>query len=155
MLEPRMLVDQEDVPAPAVLRQFAALVLVVGVAVFAGTWYRHGTATAGAAVGLVVGLAFGLPGLVYPPAVRHIFVLALAVTKPMGHVLGIVLLGLVYYLMVTPVAVVFRILRRDAIALRPSRADSYWCRNRQAAQVRSYLRQYQPPIADRKSQERP
>ncbi len=47
-----------------------------------------------------------------------------------GHWLGFVntrlLLGLVFFLVITPVSLLFRLIGRDALALKKKQANSYW-----------------------------
>ena len=50
----------------------------------------------------------------------------------LGHWLGLlntwILLGIVFFLFVTPVSLLFRLMGRDALALKQKQANSYWQR---------------------------
>jgi hypothetical protein len=137
-----------DEAPPAVtkgtLRQFAGLCLGILGGLFAWSAYQHhGAATTSAWIALGIALAVGLPGLVHPPAIRPVFLGAMAVTQPIGHVISTVLLGLIYYGLMTPMALVFRIAGRDPLARRSPALASYWEPKSQPGDVRRYLRQYQ------------
>jgi hypothetical protein len=137
-----------DEAPPAVtgytLRQFAGLCLGIFAGLFAWSAYRHhGAPTTSAWIALGIALVVGLPGLAYPPAIRPVFLGAMALTQPIGHVISTILLGLVYYGLVTPLALVFRLAGRDALARRSPALASYWEPKSEPGDVRRYLRQYQ------------
>jgi cytochrome c biogenesis protein CcdA len=137
-----------DEAPPAVtgrtLRQFAGLCLAIFGALFAWSGYRHhGAPPTSAWITVVVALIVGLPGLVYPPAIRPVFLTASALTQPIGHVISTILLGLIYYGLITPLALVFRFAGRDSLARRGPVLASYWEPKSEPLDVRRYLRQYQ------------
>jgi hypothetical protein len=132
------------------LRQFAALCMAVFGALFAWSGYRHhGTPSLSAWIGLVVSLLVGLPGLFHPEAIRPVFLGATAITRPIGHVISTVLLGLIYYGVMTPLALWFRIAGRDPLARHGPALASYWELKSEPKDVRRYLRQYQSQSSDR------
>ncbi len=100
----------------------------------------------------VVYCLFGLGGLsgvlamAAPKALQPIYVIMMLVAIPIGFVISMVLLRLIYYLMFTPLALWFRIRGRDAMnrTLEPDR-ESYWEDHRDISRPRSpgsYLRLY-------------
>jgi hypothetical protein len=109
------------------VRQFAAILLAIGLALVAA-WVFEGTrfVTRGAAWAGGVALALGTIGVMYPPFMRPIFLLAMTVTRPIGHVISLVILAILYFGIFTPLGLVFRALRRDALALKGARAATYW-----------------------------
>jgi hypothetical protein len=126
------------------LRQFAGLCLVVFGALFAWSAFRHqGAPTTSAWIGLSIGFLVGLPGLLHPEAIRPVFLAASAVTQPIGHVVSVVLLGLIYYGLMTPLAAIFRIAGRDPLARHSPKKASYWEPKVEPLDIRRYLRQYQ------------
>ncbi len=126
------------------LRQFAGLSLVIFGALFAWSGYRHqGAPSTSAWICMVIAVVVGLSGLVNPPAIRPVFLGATALTQPLGHLISTVLLGLIYYGLVTPLAFVFRIGRRDLLARRGPPLPSYWEPKYDPTDVLRYLRQYQ------------
>jgi hypothetical protein len=129
-------------PSSRLLRQFAGLWLVFfgGVAAWQGIVRgRIGLAVALAVLAVVVG---GL-GLIRPALVRPIFVGWMVLAFPIGWVVSLVLLGLVYYGLFLPIGLIFRLTGRDALQLRPgSGATTYWTPRTAPADVRRYFRQF-------------
>jgi hypothetical protein len=132
------------------LREFAALTLVIFGAMFTVSFVRHsGHPTAAAWVALVLAVVVGLPGLVRPGSIRPVYLAAMNLTKPIGHVISFVLLGFVYFVLLTPIALVFRLIGRDALLrARPVHVTSYWTDRAPTTNVKRYLRQYQSQVAE-------
>ncbi len=130
------------------LRQFALTWLVgfsvVGlmvawkVGVFSGSgWLLAPVILWGLAVGV------GLPGLAAPGAVRPVYLAWMALAFPIGWLLSHIILAVIYYGVFTPVACVFRLMRRDLLARRFDReAESYWVRRKARDTVDRHFRQF-------------
>jgi hypothetical protein len=128
-------------PSPATLRRFALLWLVV----FAGAaaWQAFGPGNlAPAALLLGLALGVGLAGVVSPRRVRWLFVGSTMLTFPAGWLVSHLLLALLFYGVLTPLGLIFRLARRDPLTRRfdPSR-ESYWTTKPAQEDVRSYFRQ--------------
>ena len=123
------------------VRQFAVIgALLLGG--FAG-WnvYRTGVAP-GVVFAAVAGMVLGLAGLAVPAVVRPLYRCALAVTAPIGTVASRLVLAAIYYLLFTPVAIIFRLSGRDEMARRRRPGTStYWVPKRGARTAQDYLRQ--------------
>jgi len=128
-------------PSTRTLRQFGGLWLLFFGALALWQYVRHGNV--GLAL-LLLGLAAtaGLLGLIKPGALRWLFVGSICVTFPIGWLFSHVLLGILFYLVLTPMAFVFCLIGRDALA-RGYRADedSYWSTKQTGGDMRSYFRQ--------------
>jgi len=129
-------------PSARTLRQFAGIWIVffLGWAAYQG-WVRHrpswGIALA------VLALAVGLPGWVRPTLLRPIFVGWMILAFPIGWVVSKLLLLVLYFIVLTPVAVLFRLMGRDLLKRRlDSGHSSYWITKEQPRDIRRYLRQY-------------
>lgn len=100
-----------------------------------------------AAARLAFGLWFaagicGMLGALVPAALRPLYVCLTALTLPIGIALSYALLALLFYGLFTPVALVFRLVGRDALCRRfDPGAESYWVRREQADEVSRYFRQ--------------
>ena len=111
-------------PAPRALRQFAAawlaLFLVLGVRAL-----RHGHSNVGGGL-LVVALA-GVAGFLKPSAIRWLHVGAMMAAFPLGWPMTQLMLAIMFYLVLTPVALIFRWRGRDELQrrCRPEQA-SFW-----------------------------
>ena len=72
-----------------------------------------------------------------------LYVLATAISLPIGFVLSYAVLGVLFYLVVTPYGLIFRLLGRDALNRRFDRsAPSYWLRRTRVTDISRYYRQY-------------
>jgi hypothetical protein len=126
------------------LRQFAGLCVGIFGLLFAVSWYRHDSVPTVAAWILVAIAAFvGLPGMIYPSLVRPVYLGLVAVTRPIGHLMSLVVLGFIYYGFLTPLAVAFRLVGRDLLVRRRPKVTSYWAPMPQPSDPRRYLFQYQ------------
>jgi hypothetical protein len=129
-------------PTPRMLRQFAAAWLLVfaGMALHQGLAREHrAAALALAAVALVVG---GL-GLGRPSAIRWLYIGATVLAFPIGWTVSQVVLALMFYGVLTPVALCFRWRGRDPLRRRPGDEEaSCWVSREPASDPQRYLRQY-------------
>jgi TRAP-type C4-dicarboxylate transport system permease small subunit len=128
-------------PPERLLRQFAGLFLVFFLGL-AGWRAWHGQADGWAAALAALALVVGLVGLARPSAVRFIYTGWMIVAFPIGWTVSRVALALVFYGVFTPVAMVFRMMRRDELQLRRRNGRaSYWRPKPTAINVREYFRQ--------------
>jgi len=128
-------------PTCRVLRQFAALWLACFLALGAGQLIKD-RPMAGLTLALIA-VAFGVPGLIWPSLLRWIFVGATVLVFPVGWMVSLVLLLVLYYLIISPIAVLMRICGRDWLQRKPAPGkNSFWVPKRSPADVRSYFRQY-------------
>ena len=117
------------------LRQFSAiltaLILIAGVA-------RHWP------IGWIgVAMAVSLAGMVKPAVVRPVVVGWMLAVSPIRWLVSRLLLGLVFYGVVTPIGLTLRLMGHDPMRRRcdPS-ASSYWEPKPGPGDVSSYFRQY-------------
>jgi hypothetical protein len=129
-------------PSSRVLRQFAAAWLIFFLAVGVFRYVVRGQQQIGIAFG-VVAVVVGLVGLIRPAAVRWLFVCATVVAFPIGWVVSQIMLVVMFYGILTPLAVLFRMRGRDLLALRPApNRPTYWTPKQTPENMRSYFRQY-------------
>jgi len=129
-------------PTSRTLRQFAALWLVFFLALARYQYFTRGHHAAGFVLGGVA-VVVGALGLLKPAAVRWIFVGWMVLAFPIGWLVSQILLIMLFYLVLTPVAMLFRWRGRDLLARKPSVGrSSFWLPNQTPDDVRSYLRQY-------------
>lgn len=128
-------------PSPNVLRQFAVLCLVVfGILAGLGLWRGQGI-TIGVAIAIAA-IAVGVVGVVQPTAIRWIYSGWMIAVFPIGWTISRLMLAALFYLVFTPVALVFRLVRRDALHLRRQDAQSHWTPKDAAASANQYFRQF-------------
>ena len=129
-------------PSAKVLRQFAVAWLVFFFAWAAWQGLGKGRPPIGVGLGLIA-MAVGGLGLARPGAIRWLFVGWMVLAFPIGWMISQLALLLMFYGLLTPVALLFRLLGRDALCrrLHPD-ADSYWTAKEQPRDLRRYFRQY-------------
>jgi hypothetical protein len=129
-------------PKSTTLRQFAGCwVVFVGLLAFR-VGVHNEQYVAGAALAVLAG-SVGLAGLIWPAAVRPLFVVLTVVTFPIGWVVSRVLLAILFYGLFTPVGLVMRWCGRDALELRPQAGRStYWEPKLAAENSRRYFRPF-------------
>jgi hypothetical protein len=129
-------------PTTKVLRQFAAACLVFFLAFGAHQYLARERHELGIALGMLA-IVVGLLGLIKPSAIRWLFVGWMMLAFPIGWLISQFMLALMFYGIITPVAVFFRIRRRDLLCSKPSpERASYWTPKQTPQDVRSYFRQY-------------
>ena len=129
-------------PPPAkTLRQFAGLCLLVFPALALWRVWR-GQPDAIAAGLAAFGVIVGVIGLMRPMAIRWIFTGWLVLAFPIGWAVSRIALGLLFYLLITPLAFVFRLTGRDVLHRRRVPGASYWTTKSRPNDVREYFRQF-------------
>lgn len=146
------LIELDLSPDDAKLRQFGWIALA-GFCLLAGLAYTESLIFATFPLGdnrvpVAMGLAgFGvlsaLIGLVWPRGNWPIFVGLSLLAFPIGFVLSWVILGTLYFLVITPTGLVMRLLGHDPLhrSFDPS-ATTYWNDARPQRSRESYFRQY-------------
>jgi hypothetical protein len=120
---------------------------------FAGIWFPAFCALLGWIIGKKTGhweaveITWGacafvaLAGIVHPPSIRPIFVGLILVTFPIGWVVSHLLLGAIFYLLVTPIGLVLRLTGHDPLQLKRPPGHSLWKTPVGKKDAASYLRQ--------------
>lgn len=90
-----------------------------------------------------LGLISALFSLIAPTFNRFLFVGLIVVTSPIGFVLSYILMGLIFFVVFTPVGLFFRLIGRDALRRRfDAPAESYYVPHKDVTDVERYFRQY-------------
>ena len=128
-------------PTAETLRQFAAAWLLF-FGLVAVREYHRGHHLTGEIVG-VVAVVVGAIGLIKPPCVRWIFVTWMVLAFPIGWLISQLMMLLMYYVILTPVALLLRLTGRDLLLRKPrSNRSSYWVPKSRPRDVSSYFRQH-------------
>ena len=89
-----------------------------------------------------VGGVLALVGLIFPRALKPVFLGLTLVALPIGMVIGELAMIIIYFAVFLPIGIFFHVSRRDRLQLRTDRSnDSYWQRKRQPTGPASYYRQ--------------
>lgn len=129
-------------PSRTTLRQFAGLCLVF----FTGLALWQALARGRTGVGLVlaaVALSIGPLGLIRPEWVRPIYVGWMLVTFPIGWTISQVVLAVIFFGLLAPVGVGFRLSGRDPLGrARRSGQETYWVPKPSPVDLRRYFQQF-------------
>lgn len=128
-------------PSPRTLRQFAALFLIVFAVVAGLRVWRGDTGTATIVIA-VIGVVIGLLGLVRPDAIRYVYTGWMIAAFPIGWTISRVIVTLLFYVVFTPFALVFRLIGRDALRRRQHTRTTYWMETNAAEPPESYYGQF-------------
>jgi RsiW-degrading membrane proteinase PrsW (M82 family) len=134
---------RESKPDAGQVRLFFAVILPLFSVILAGSVYRR---TGGLLPTLVVAGLLGLlvlSGLVWPTWGQRFYRRLRACLEPVAQVVSLLLLGLVYFGVVTPIAVMLRVLGRDRLELkRKTVRTSEWHEVQRDRPLASYFRQF-------------
>ena len=124
------------------LRQFSAAMLVATFVVGGVLWWQLGPNRASQVL-WIAGPLLAAIGLLVPPTMRPVFVGMSLLAFPIGYVLGFVALAMVYYLLITPIGLVFRLIGRDPLYRKfDPDAESYWIRRPEGLPAKRYFQQF-------------
>ena len=139
-------------PPAKQLRSFGWICLVAFGAIGAWVRYRHSlfgfdlrAETAVTTSGILWGIAAlsAMLAALAPKGLRPLHVLLTAITLPIGMVVSHVLMAVLYYGLFTPVALIFRVMGRDALERRfEPDAATYWSRRKPVTDRKQYYRQF-------------
>jgi hypothetical protein len=133
----------KDIPfdaTPTMLRRFGAVGSLLVLLAAAWQFWHDRWLIGGALLG--VSLLFAVFVLLWPRALRPVFVGMMVATFPINWVVSHLVLAVIFYCVFTPVALLFRLVGRDVLARHAGAArDSYWSPKAGAEGVRSYFRQ--------------
>jgi hypothetical protein len=123
------------------LREFSALWIVFFGGVALWQWLGRDHHTLAAVYGGLA-ITLGPLGLAVPAVMRPIFIAWLAAAFPIGWVVSRVLLLVLFFGVVTPIALLFKMQGRDVLKLRRGNDNSYWTPKPQPGGLASYFRQF-------------
>lgn len=127
-------------PTERTLRQFAGMWFLVFLAA-ALRQFIHGHKMVGTVL-ILIGL-IGAAGLVKPPIVKHLFLSATIAAFPVGWVVTQVILAVMFYAVLTPIALICRWRGRDPLQLRQqSQRSSFWGTRGDPPPPENYLQQF-------------
>jgi len=129
-------------PSAKALRQFAGAWLVFFSLLGLHQWLGKGRPEIG--LGLcIMAVVIGVAGLIRPPAIRWIFAGWMVLAFPIGWVISQLTLVVLFYGIITPVAIFFRLRGRDLLSRKPApERTTFWIDKTTPTDVRTYLNQY-------------
>ena len=128
-------------PSTKQLRQFAGIWFPAFCALV-GWSIGHKTGHwSGVEIGWVLAGLLSVGGLILPALIRPIFVGLILLTFPIGWVVSHLLLGLIFYGVVTPIGLILRISGHDPLQLKKPSGNSVWKTSVGKTDATRYLRQ--------------
>lgn len=128
-------------PGTRQLRVFAAAGLVILAIILLVLWTGGGVSRQ-AAVLLGIPAVGAVYGLIFPQSLRFVYVLSATVTAPIGWVVSNIILAILFYAVLTPVALAMRAVGRDPLSLRKGKDEpSCWSKKSQPSGIEDYVRQ--------------
>jgi len=89
------------------------------------------------------GFAVFLCSLISAGLTRIIYIVLILITLPIGWVMSFILLAIFYFLILTPLGLVFRMAGRDPLHRKfDSKVKSYWLRRQPADTIDRYFHQF-------------
>ncbi|MGC4003407.1 MAG: SxtJ family membrane protein [Pirellulales bacterium] len=130
-------------PGDRELRQFAAIWFPAMCAVFAALAYFRWDAPNVAWGFGIAAVVVAVVGSMFPKAIAPLFVVLMIVTFPIGFVVSHILVGALFFLLITPLGWALRLFGHDPLALRrDGTSETYWLPHRQRKDLSSYFKQY-------------
>jgi hypothetical protein len=112
-------------PSRSDVRYFA-ITLVVAVFIIAITCLLLGRRET-AVYPVAIGLLLAVPSYIFPRFGQYVYLLWMAISYLLGRIVSPIVIGIIFYLVLTPMALFFRLLRRDTLELkRPKDRTSYF-----------------------------
>jgi hypothetical protein len=128
-------------PDSRTLRWFAGLQFVF-FCVVAWLWWTS-LGTTGGTVLIALSAVAGIVGLARPAWIRPVYIAWMVAVFPIGWVMSHVVLAVIYYVVLTPIALMVRWRRGDPLQRQfDPAAPTYWTLRRPSEDTKRYFRQY-------------
>lgn len=136
------MIDLNLNPSKRELKIFS-LAACVFLAIVAGLVWRKSGSTTAAAVLVGLGVVIAALGLTVPRTLRPVFIALMVINYPIGWVVTHIVMAVIFYLVVTPLAVIMKLAGRDPMERRfdPS-AKTYWKERPTETDPSRYFRQF-------------
>lgn len=137
------LIKINDNPSPRELRQFAGIWFPVFWLAVAGLLYLGAEGPRLAAAAATFGLMIGAIGLSRPSFIHPIYLAWMYAAYPIGFVVSHLLLGTIFYAVVTLIGLLMKVVGYDPLQRRlRSGEPSYWTRCARVTDKTQYFRQF-------------
>ncbi|HPD47575.1 MAG TPA: hypothetical protein P5279_12790 [Anaerohalosphaeraceae bacterium] len=125
------------------LRVFGTAALIATALLAVVLHYRKGLPVVWMGCIAGFGLAVFVVSFVLPCVARIVYVVMMVLALPIGLALSLLMMAVIYYLILTPVGLFFRLVGRDLLGLKfDRRASSYWVKRRPPENLKRYFNQF-------------
>lgn len=129
-------------PPQKVLRQFGALLPVLGLILGGMIWWKTGALNIALPLFAVL-TVFGVAGYFVPRLMRPIFVGWLYLTFPIAWVISHTILLITFYGVIFPVGLLLKLIGKDPLHRQwDPKASTYWMPHKMPADKKRYFRQF-------------
>lgn len=128
--------------SPKQLRIFSVLQLVFFAIIAA--WLHYGTSHGHIGrIVLVVSAIVGVVGFVWPPLMRVVYVVWMALVFPIGWTVSHIVFAVLFYLVITPIAIIMKLCGYDSMQRKfDPEASTYWKRRESREDTSRYFKQF-------------
>lgn len=125
------------------LRNFAIVALIASAVISALLYFIKGLAIKWCVVLCAGGLIVFLSSFINIGITRIIYLGLILITLPIGYAVSFILLAVFYFLLLTPLGLLFRLFGRDPLCRKfDPDADSYWVAHRRVENLDRYFHQF-------------
>ncbi len=125
------------------LRGFGVIALIATPLISLLLYLVKGVSTSWITAILAVGVVIFLSSRISLRTTKMFYLALLTVSVPIGLVVSFTLLIFVYFLLLMPLGILFRLIGRDSLCRRyDPKTDSYWIAHRQPESLDRYFHQY-------------
>jgi hypothetical protein len=125
------------------LRKFGIISLTASALIALLLYVLKGLGIQWAAAIFFVGLIIFISSMISIKVTRWIYLGLILVTMPIGFVVSFTLMAIFYYLLLTPLGLIFRLTGRDSLDRKfDSKTNSYWIFRRQPENADRYFHQF-------------
>ena len=130
-------------PSDKELGRFGRIAIIASILVATLLYATKGLAFKWCVLIAGIGFLFFLSSILSMIVTKWIYLGLTLITFPIGMAISLVLLAGFYYLLLTPVGLVFRLIRRDSLRRKcDTAAKSYWIARRPADNLKRYFNQF-------------
>ena len=130
-------------PGPKELRTFGRVALFMLPLIFLLLSWLKGLTLFWVLIGCAVGVLIYLLSLISTQLIKPIFIVLQLLTLPIGLIVSYAVMGIFYYLVLTPVGIFFRFLRRDPLHRKfEPEINSYWVPHHPPGSAKRYFNQF-------------
>jgi hypothetical protein len=125
------------------LRNFGKIALIATAAISLLLYFLKGVAIQWALIIFAAGLIIFLSSVISLRLTRAIYIALTAVTFPIGLAVSFILLAAFYFLLLTPLGLLFRLTGRDVLGRKfDPTAESYWQQRKPPESSERYFHQF-------------
>lgn len=137
------LIELNTNPTDRQLRQFAALVVPLAALILIALLWWRAVGWSWISIVALVAAAFAIAGTCRPAWARPVYLAWMMAAYPLGWLVGHVVMGVVYFGIVTPIGLIMRFFGRDPLTRRfdPNRT-SYWEPRQTETESKRYFEQF-------------